>query len=111
MARETPDKIALVWCDDLGGEKIITFSEMKLMSDRAANFFKSLGIKKGDAVMLALKGRYEWWHCMLGLHKIGAIAIPATHMLTTKDIVYRVKLADIKMMVAADEKSLIRVRR
>lgn len=108
MARETPDKIALVWCDDLGGERIITFSEMKLLSDRAANFFKSLGIKKGDSVMIALKGRYEWWYCMLGLHKVGAVAIPATHMLTTKDIVYRVKLADIKMMITADEKSLIK---
>jgi acetyl-CoA synthetase len=108
MARETPDKTALVWCDDFGGEKIISFSEMKLLSDRAANFFKSLGIKKGDSVMLALKGRYEWWYCMLGLHKIGAIAIPATHMLTTKDIVYRIRLADIKMMMAADEKSLIK---
>jgi acetyl-CoA synthetase len=107
-ARETPDKIALVWCDDLGGEKIITFSEMKRLSDKAANFFKSLGIKKGDTVMLALKGRYEWWHCMLALHRIGAIAIPATHMLTTKDIVYRVRLADIKMIVAANEKSLIK---
>ncbi len=108
MARETPDKIALVWCDDLGGEKIITFSEMKRLSDRAANFFKGLGIKKGDSVMIALKGRYEWWYCMLGLHKVGAVAIPATHMLTTKDIVYRVKLADIKMMITADEKSLIK---
>jgi acetyl-CoA synthetase len=107
MARETPDKIALVWCDDMGGEKIMSFAEMKLMSDRAANFFKNIGIKKGDSVMIALKGRYEWWYCMLGLHKVGAIAIPATHMLTTKDIVYRARLADIKMMVAADEKSLI----
>src|SRR5271157_3148617 len=93
MGRETPDKIALVWCDDLGGEKIMSFADMKRMSDKAANFFKGIGIKKGDKVMLALKGRYEWWHCMLGLHKIGAIAIPATHMLTAKDIVYRNKLA------------------
>ncbi len=107
MAHETPDKIALVWCDDLGGEKIMSFADMKLMSDRAANFFKGIGIKKGDAVMIALKGRYEWWYCMLGLHKVGAIAIPATHMLTKKDIVYRVRLADIKMMIAAEEKSLI----
>jgi acetyl-CoA synthetase len=107
MARETPDKRALVWCDDLGGEKIMTFSEIKRMSDKAANFFKGIGIKKGDAVMIALKGRYEWWYCMLGLHRIGAIAIPATHMLTAKDIVYRVKMADIKMMVTANEKSLI----
>ncbi len=107
MAHETPDKLALVWCDDLGGEKIMSFADMKLMSSRAANFFKNIGIRKGDMVMIALKGRYEWWYCMLGLHKIGAIAIPATHMLTTKDIVYRTKLADIKMIIAADEKSLI----
>ena len=106
-ARETPDKLALVWCDDNGDEKIMSFGDMKRMSDKAANFFKSIGIKKGDAVMLALKGRYEWWYIMVALHRIGAIAIPATHMLTSKDIVYRVKLADIKMMIAANEKSLI----
>ena len=106
-ARESPEKIALVWCDDFGGEKIISFSEMKLMSDRAANLLRSIGIRKGDAVMLALKGRYEWWPIMLALHRIGAIAIPATHMLTTKDIVYRLKLADIKMMIAAEDKYLI----
>jgi acetyl-CoA synthetase len=108
MARETPDKVALVWCDDFGNEKVMSFADMKLMSDRVANFFKGIGIKKGDAVMIALKGRYEWWYCMLGLHKIGAIAIPATHMLTTKDIVYRLRLADIKMMVAADDRFLIK---
>jgi acetyl-CoA synthetase len=108
MARETPDKVALVWCDDFGNEKVMNFADMKLMSDRVANFFKGIGIKKGDAVMIALKGRYEWWYCMLGLHKIGAIAIPATHMLTTKDIVYRLRLADIKMMVAADDRFLIK---
>ncbi len=107
IARETPDKVALVWCDDHGGEKIMTFADMKLMSERAANFFKGIGIRKGDSVMIALKGRYEWWYTMLGLHRIGAVAIPATHMLTAKDIVYRVRLADIKMMIAADERSLI----
>ena len=107
IAHETPDKLALVWCDDNGAEKIMTFADMKRMSDKAANFFKATGIKKGDTVMLALKGRYEWWYCMLGLHKIGAIPIPATHMLTTKDIVYRVQLADIKMIITANEKSLI----
>ncbi|HEY3272633.1 MAG TPA: AMP-binding protein [Methanocella sp.] len=107
IARETPDKVALVWCDDDGAEKIMTFAEMKRMSDKVANFLNGIGIKKGDTVMLAMKGRYEWWYCMLGLHKIGAIPIPATHMLTSKDIVYRVKLADVKMFIAANEKSLI----
>lgn len=108
IASETPEKIALVWCDDFDNEKIISFSEMKLMSDRAANFFRSHGIKKGDSVMVALKGRYEFWYCILGLHKIGAITIPATHMLTTKDLIYRINLADIKMVVAADDKTLIK---
>ncbi len=98
MAHETPDKIALVWCDDLGRREDHDLRRDEALSDKAANFFKSIGIKKGDTVMIALKGRYEWWYCMLGLHKIGAIAIPATHMLTTKDIVYRTKLADIKMI-------------
>jgi acetyl-CoA synthetase len=107
IAKETPDKIALVWCNDLGDEKIITFSGMKRLSDKAANFFKGLGIRKGDTVMLTMKGRYEWWYTILALHRIGAIPIPATHMLTTKDIVYRLRLANIKMVVAADEKSLI----
>ncbi|HPJ30049.1 MAG TPA: AMP-binding protein [Methanothrix sp.] len=94
-----PDKIALVWCDDSGEEKIITFGEMKRESDRAANFFSCRGIKKGDAVMLSLKSRYEFWIAMIGLHKIGAVAIPATHMLKRKDIVYRIRRADIKMVV------------
>ena len=107
IARETPDKLALVWCDDSGAEKVMTFAEMKRMSDKAASFFKSFGIRKGDTVMLALKGRYEWWYAMIALHRIGAIPIPATHMLTAKDIVYRVRMADIKMFVAANEKSLI----
>ncbi|BAI61007.1 putative acyl-CoA synthetase [Methanocella paludicola SANAE] len=107
MARETPDKLALVWCDDNGGEQIMTFADIKRMSDKVANFLKGIGIKKGDAVMLALKGRYEWWYVMVALHRIGAIAIPATHMLTTKDITYRVQLADIKMIITANEKSLI----
>jgi len=107
-ARESPDKIALVWCDDFGGEKVISFGEMKLLSDRAANLFRKIGVGKGDSVMLALKGRYEWWYCMLGLHRIGAVAIPATHMLTSKDIVYRLKLANIKMMVAAEDSHLVK---
>lgn len=107
IARETPDKLALVWCDDNGGEKVMTFADIKRMSDKVASFLKGIGIKKGDAVMLALKGRYEWWYVMVALHRIGAIAIPATHMLTAKDIVYRVQQADIKMFIAANEKSLI----
>jgi len=80
-AEEDPEKVALVWCNDSGDEKILTFGDMKRESDRAANFFRRYGIQKGDAVMLSLKSRYEFWICMIGLHKIGAVAIPATHML------------------------------
>jgi acetyl-CoA synthetase len=102
-AKDDPDKLALVWCNDLGEEKIITFGEMKLLSDKAANLFLGHGIKKGDAVMLTLKSRYEFWICMIGLHKIGAVAIPATHMLKKKDIVYRIRRADLKMIICIEE--------
>ena len=96
---QTPEKVAMVWCDDKGSEHIFTFGEMKVNSDKAANFFLSAGIRKGDMVMLILKRRYEFWFAILGLHKIGAIAIPATHLLSEKDIVYRNNAADIKMIV------------
>ena len=94
-ASQYPDKIAIVWCNDYDEEKILTFKELKDYSDKTANFFLELGIKKGDRVMLTLKSRYEFWFCILALHKIGAITIPATHMLKTKDIVYRVEKAGI----------------
>jgi acetyl-CoA synthetase len=107
IAKKTPDKIAMVWCDDKGAEAIFTFGQMKAYSDKAANFFTSAGIKKGDPVMLILKRRYEYWFCILGLIKIGAITIPATHLLTTKDIVYRNNAADIKMIVCVNEPEVI----
>ncbi len=102
-AKEYPDKIAIVWCNDYDEEKIITFKELKNYSDKTAKFFLESGIKKGDRVMLTLKSRYEFWFCILALHKIGAITIPATHMLKTKDIVYRVEKAGIKMVVCISE--------
>lgn len=105
-AAEQPDKRALVWCDDHGNERTYTFGELKYFSDKAANLFRSYGIKKGDHVMLILKGRYEFWFCLLGLNKLGAIATPATHMLTAKDIAYRVGVASIPMIVSLDEEGL-----
>lgn len=102
-----PEKVALVWCDDKGDEATFTFGELKYYSDKAANFFKSAGIKKGDPVMLVLKRRFEFWFCILALHKIGAITIPATHLLTTKDIVYRNNAADIKMIVCVNEPEVV----
>jgi acetyl-CoA synthetase len=101
------DKRALVWCNDEGEEAIFSFSDLKSMSNRAANYFKSLGISKGDPVMLILKRRYEFWLCILALHKIGAVCIPATHLLTKKDIAYRNNAADIKMIVSVNEEQVL----
>lgn len=105
-AREAPGKRALVWCNDQGELRTFTFEDLKQASDRAAGFFHNLGIGKGDAVMLVLKGRYEFWFCMLALHKLGAVAIPATHMMKPKDIAYRIDRAQIQMVVAVDDPDL-----
>src|SRR5512136_359499 len=102
-ARETPDKKALVWCNDLNEKKILSFEDLKILSDKAANFFQKHGIKKGDTVMLTLKSRWEFWVCMVGLNKLGAISIPSTHMLKKKDFIYRIKKADLKMIVCIGE--------
>lgn len=107
IASKTPDKIAMVWCDDKGEEAVFTFEQMKYFSDKAANFFKTIGIGKGDPVMLILKRRYEFWFCTLALNKIGAVTIPATHLLSKKDIVYRNNAADIKMIVCVPEEEVI----
>ena len=88
-AAEKPDKTAMIWTNDAGQEIIFTFKDLKTLSDQAASYFQTLDIGYGDRVMLILKRHYEWWISMLALHKLGAVAIPATHMLTTNDIVYR----------------------
>lgn len=100
LAAEKPDKRALVWCNEAGDERFFTFGELKQLSDKTANFFTSIGIKKGDPVMVVLKRHYEFWMCILALHKIGAVIIPATHLLTVKDVVYRNNAADIKYIVS-----------
>ena len=102
-AAEEPDKKALLWTDDRGGEIQFTFADMKRETDRTASYFQSLGIGRGDMVMLILKRRYEFWFSILALHKLGAVAIPATHLLTRKDVVYRCDMAGIKAIVAAGE--------
>ncbi len=102
-ARIAPEKIAIVWCDDEGRERTFTYSELSKLTNKTANFFKKQGIKKGDKVMLILKRHYEFWFSIIALHKIGAVTIPATHLLTKKDIVYRCNSADIKMIVCAED--------
>lgn len=99
LAADKPEKLAMVWCNEAGDEKFITFAEMKRESDRAASLFLSLGISRGDAVMLILKRHFEFWYCFLGLCKIGAVAVPATNQLLEKDLIYRFDAASIKAVI------------
>lgn len=102
-ARTEPTKKALCWTNDRGEHIDFTFADIKRESDKAASWFLSLGVRKGDMVMLILKRRYEFWFSIIALHKIGAVCIPATHLLTEKDIVYRCNAADIKMIVSVGD--------
>ena len=102
-AAEQPDKKAILWTNDKGEAHQYTFAELKEKTDQTAAYFQSLGIGHGDMVMLILKRRIEFWFCTIALHKLGAVVIPATHLLTKKDIVYRCNAADIKMIVCAGE--------
>jgi len=102
-AAEAPEKLALLWTNDQGEEIRATYAQLKEQSDQAASYLQSLGIGKGDPVMLILKRRYEWWIIMLALCKIGAIVIPATHMLTKKDIIYRNTRASVKAIICVDD--------
>ena len=102
-AKESPDGLALLWTNDQGREIRATFAQLKQQTDQAASYLQTLGIHRGDPVMLILKRRYEWWIVMLALHKLGAVIIPATHMLTKKDIVYRNTRASIKAIVCVDD--------
>lgn len=102
-AEKEPDKVALRWTNDKGERIDFTFADIKRESDKTAAFFMEQGIGKGDMVMLILKRRYEFWFSIVALHKIGAVVIPATHLLTKKDIVYRNNAADIKAIVAVGD--------
>ncbi|NDV47535.1 acetyl-CoA synthetase [Paludibacter sp. 221] len=106
-AKKEPNKKALLWTNDQGECREFTFAEMKHHTDQTASYFQSLGIKKGDIVMAILKRRYEFWFTIIALHKIGAVIIPATHLLTKKDLVYRNNAADIKAIIAVGEEPII----
>lgn len=107
-AEEQPDKEAILWTNDLGDVKHLTYRKYKQLSDQVASYFLTLGIERGDRVMLILKRRLTWWITMVALHKIGAVAIPATHLLTDKDIIYRCHEAEIKAIVAVGDKDILR---
>ena len=102
-AKAVPEKEALLWANDKGDVKHVTYGALKNISDQCAAFFQGIGIEKGDRVMLILKRRIEWWYAMIALHKIGAVAIPATHMLTDKDIMYRCHMAGISCIISCGD--------
>ncbi len=106
-AQLQPEKKALVWCNDAGEEKIFTFSDIKRYSNRICNYFRSLGLKKGDKVMLILKRRYEYWLTVVALHKMGVVAIPASFQLTEKDLIYRLNAVDVKLILCAEDETIL----
>ncbi len=107
-AETEPDRLALVWTNDRGDVRRLNYRDYKHYSDMIASYFLQLGIRRGDCVMLILKRRIEWWMTMAALHKIGAVAVPATHLLTDKDIIYRCHEASIRMIVSTGDVVVLR---
>lgn len=107
-AAEEPGRRALTWTNPAGEEHNYTFADMKEMSDRTASFLSSLGIGRGDRVMLMMKRRRQWWPTMVAITKLGATAVPATHLLTAADIEYRCNKAGIKAIIAAGDSIITR---
>ncbi len=102
LARKCPDKLCMLWLSNKKEEKRFTFKDMSERTNKTANMFLFMGIEKGDRVMLVLKRRYQFWESIVALHKIGAIALPATHQLTKKDFEYRFNAAGVKAIVCVD---------
>ena len=107
-AAEQPQKEAILWTNDQGEVRHLNYQEYKELSDKAASYLLSLGIRRGDRVMLILKRRLAWWITMVALHKLGAVCIPATHLLTDKDIIYRCHEAEIKAIIAVGDNDVLR---
>ncbi len=99
IAKKDPEKLAMLHIDKNKVERRFTFNDMKRASNQCANYFKSLGIKKGDRVMLVLKRHYQFWYAILALHKLGAVAIPATNLLQEHDFDYRFNAAEVSAIV------------
>lgn len=106
IADETPDKTAIVWCNTENQERILSFSDLKKLSNRAANVFCGAGIRKGDRIMVVLKRHYEYWITAIALHKLGVTMIPATHMLTVSDLVYRLNASKAKAIVCTPQNDM-----
>ena len=103
IAKREPNKLAMVHISNDMTERRFTFRDMKRASNQCANYFKALGIKKGDRVMLVLKRHYQFWFSILALHKIGAVAIPATSQLMAHDYIYRFQTAGVSAIIATSE--------
>ncbi|HZJ77325.1 MAG TPA: AMP-binding protein [Clostridia bacterium] len=106
-AKIEPEKTALVWTNDEAQMKSFSFKDIKEKSNQAANMFKSLGIKKGDIVMLVLKQRPEVWFCFVALHKIGAVVIPGSFQLTPKDLVFRMNATKAKLLITVNDEGIV----
>ena len=103
IADSTPDKVALLWTNDSGEKKSITFKMLSQMSGAVANFLVARGVQKGDTVLLFMRRRWEYWVLMMAMHKLGAIPIPSTNQLKSEDIKFRIKAADVKTIIAFDD--------
>lgn len=107
-AEIAPDKRALIWTAGKDKERSFTFKELKELSDQTASYLQTLGLRRGDSVMLILQRRYEWWLAMLACHKLGLVAIPATHLLTSKDITYRNNRATVRAILCVGSEYVTR---
>lgn len=103
IALNDPKRIAMVWCNPKKQERVFTFEDMKILSDKAANYFKSLGISKGDKVVVILKRHYQFWYTAVALHKLGAVMVPVTFMITAHDAEYRINAASVSAVICTGE--------
>ena len=108
IAARTPQKKALVWCNAEGEEHIFTFEDIRRFSNRMAHVFQQAGIQRGDRVMVVLKRHYEYWFAAIALHKLGAVMIPATHMLTVSDFAYRMESARMRGIICTPQNDVPR---
>ena len=103
LANETPDKTAILWVNDAGDKKIISFRDLSKMSNAVDNFLVAQGLNKGDTVLLFMRRRWEYWVLMMAMHRVGVIPIPSTNQLKAEDIAFRIKMADVKTIIAFDD--------
>ena len=103
IAANDPTRTAMVWCNPDGDERVYTFADMKRYSDKAANYLRALGVKKGDKVLTILKRHYQFWFITLALHKLGAVILPATFMLTRHDVEYRANASSANVIICTGQ--------